>query len=187
VFELFNKYVDWKILRSFLVSPNTDFYASQVAKHLDISPSSANNALKSFAEKGFLIAEDKGFARLYHLNRDNEVVKALKRALGIDFVMSQKPEKTIMDADPGVISIALYGSYASGTYDEESDVDLIVVTPSKKELYVKPIKELEDRLGREVNVVIFRLSEWRGLAKKEDAFYKNVVYNNVLLYGAGLK
>ena len=83
--------------------------------------------------------------------------------------------------------MALYGSFASGTFDEESDVDFIAVTPSKKELYVKPIKELEDRLGREVNVAIFRLSEWRGLAKKEDAFYKNVVSNNVLLYGAGLK
>ena len=89
--RLFDKYVDWKILQRILAFPNTYFYASQVAKELDISPSSANNALKSFAEKGFLVVEEKGFARLYRLNKDNEVVKSLKRAYGIDRILSLSP------------------------------------------------------------------------------------------------
>lgn len=187
MFELFDKYVDWKILRRFLACPKALFYASQVAKQLKISPSSANNALKNFAEKGFLVVEEKGFARLYRLNKDNEVVKSLQRAYGIDFVQAAKPEEKILAADPDALSIALYGSYASGGFDEESDIDFLVITPSKKELYVKVIRDLEDQLGKEVNLAIFKLSEWRKLSKGEDAFYKNVVSNNILLYGAGLK
>jgi hypothetical protein len=46
---------------------------------------------------------------------------------------------------------------------------------------------LEDQFGKEVNLAIFKRSEWRKLAKDKDAFYKNVVSNNVLLYEAGLK
>jgi predicted nucleotidyltransferase len=187
LFELLDKYVDWKIMRCFLACPQALFYASQVARQLKISPSSANNALKNFAEKGFLVVEEKGFARLYRLNKENEAVKSLKRAYGIDFVQVVKPEEKIRAIDPNALSIALYGSYASGSFDEESDIDLIVITPSKKELYVKVIRELEDDLGKELNLTIFRLSEWRKLAKEEDAFYKNVASNNVLLYGAGLK
>jgi predicted nucleotidyltransferase len=187
LFELFDKYVDWKVLRCFLACPKALFYASQVAKQLKISPSSANNALKNFAEKGFLVVEEKGFARLYRLNQDNEAVKSLKRAYGIDFVQVARPEERILATDPDALSIALYGSYASGSFDEESDIDFIIITPSKKELYVKLIRELENQSGKEVNLAIFKLSEWRKLAKDEDAFYKNVVSNNVLLYGAGLK
>jgi len=187
VFELFDRYVDWKILRSFLACPKALFYASQVAKQLKISPSSANNALKNFTEKGVLVVEEKGFARLYRLNIENEAVKSLKRAYGIDFVQTSKPEEKILATDSDAMSIALYGSYASGSYDEESDLDFLIITPSKKEQYVKVIRELEDQYGKEVNLAIFKLSEWRKLAKEEDAFYKNVVSNNVLLYGAGLK
>jgi len=57
---------------------------------------------------------------------------------------------------------------------------------SKKELLLPAIRELEDKLNKEVNTTIFRLSEWRKLANMQDAFYKNVVANHVLLYGSGL-
>lgn len=185
--DVFDKYVDWKILCCFLSNPRIDFYANQVAKQLHISPSSSNSALKTFAMKGFLIVEEKGFATLYRLNTDNEVVKSLKRAYGIDFVLSSKPGEILLKLDPDLLSLALYGSYANGSFDEGSDVDFIVVTPSKKEVYVNIFKELEHLFDKEVNFTIFKLSEWRMLASKKDAFYLNVVSNHVLLHGAGLK
>jgi predicted nucleotidyltransferase len=185
--EVFDKYVDWKILCSFLASPGTDFYASQLARQLRISPSSSNAAVKSFAEKGFLVVEEKGFATLYRLNIGNEVVKSLKRAYGIDFVLSSKPAELILQGDPNVLSIALYGSYASGLFDEGSDIDFLVVTPSDKGVYVNIFRELEQTFDKEVNFTIFMLSEWRTLARKKDAFYTNVISNHILLYGAGLK
>ena len=49
------------------------------------------------------------------------------------------------------------------------------------------VRELENRLGKEVNVAVFKPGEWRAMAKKDDAFYKNVIKRHVLLYGAGLK
>ena len=185
--ELFDRYVDWKVLCCFLACPTTLFYPSQIARQLQISPSSAGNTVKSFEDKGLVVSEEKGFARLYRLNRDNEVVKSLKRAYGIDLVLRAGPAEIVQEADHQALSLALYGSYASGTFDEQSDVDFLVVTPSKKELYVQPIRKLEARLDREVNFAIFKLSEWRKLAREGDAFYMNVVANNVLLYGAGLK
>lgn len=185
--ELFDTYVNWKILGIFLAHPNTQFYANEISKKLNVSPSSANNAVKYFAEKGYLKKEAKGYATLYRLNLDNSIVESLKRAYGLEFVLSIKPEDIFLKADPGILSIALYGSYANGIFDENSDIDFLVVTPSPKKLYLNPIKELEDKLDKEVNVSIFGLSEWRTLARNEDAFYKSVVANHILLYGAGLK
>lgn len=62
-----------------------------------------------------------------------------------------------------------------------------MVTPSKKEKYVDAIRSLEETLGKEVSISIFKLSEWRSMADKKDAFYKGVINNHILLYGSGLK
>jgi len=185
--ELFDTYVNWKILGCFLSHPNTLFYANEISKKLSVSPSSANNAVKYFAEKGYLKKEEKGFATLYRLNQDNAIILALKKAFGLESILSIKPEDVFLKADQGIISIALYGSYADGSFDENSDVDFLIITMSKKELLLPAIRELEDKLNKEVNTTIFRLSEWRKLANMQDAFYKNVVANHVLLYGSGLE
>ncbi|WP_424360025.1 nucleotidyltransferase domain-containing protein [Methanocella sp. MCL-LM] len=184
---MFDKYVDWKVLSYFLSRPGELSYANQIAKALNISPSSASAAVKIFAEKGFLVVEEKGFATLYRLDTGNEVVKSLKRAYGIDFVVSSKPVDVILKTDPNALSVALYGSYAGGSFDGESDIDFLVVTPSNKEIYVNIFRELEHTFDKDVNFTIFKLSEWRALANKKDAFYTNVVSNHILLYGAGLK
>jgi uncharacterized protein len=82
------------------------------------------------------------------------------------------------------VSLALC---AGGDFDEDSDVDFLVVTPSKREILMAAMHELEDKLGREVSVTVFKPGEWRAMAKKEDAFNKSVIKQYVLLCGAGLK
>lgn len=185
--ELFNTYVNWKILGYFLSHPGSLSYASEIAKKLSVSPSSANNAVKYFADKGYLKKEQKGFATLYRLNMDNCIVVALKKAYGLDFIFSAKPLEIFLNADPKIISLALYGSYANGTFDERSDIDFLIITETDRQIIMKPIRDLENKLGKEVNVTIFKLTDWRTLADNEDAFYKNIVANHISIYGSGLE
>ena len=121
------------------------------------------------------------------LKSDNSMVAPLKKAYGIAFVMSSKPKVVLLEIDPNIISLALFGSYAEGSFDEKSDIDFLVVTQTKKGSFVPAIDQLEDRLQKEVNISIFKLSEWRAMAKKGDAFYNRIVENHILLYGSGLK
>lgn len=185
--ELFDTYVNWKILGYFLSHPNTLFYANQIAKKLKISPSSAINAVKQFADKGYLTKDDKGYVILYRLNREDPVIISLKKAYGLEFILSAKPQDIFLKADPAILSMALYGSYAEGTFDEKSDVDFLIVTPSKNETLLPAVRELEDKLDKEVNIVTFRLAAWRKLADNKDAFYQNVVTNHILLFGSGIE
>jgi predicted nucleotidyltransferase len=185
--ESFNKYIDLKVLGYFLLHPNTSINVNELARTLKVSPTSVNNASRFYHNKGYLVKDEKGLAHYYRLDANNPVVVSLKKAYGLDFILSARPREVFLKADSNILSLALYGSYASGTFDEDSDVDFLVVTPSKKESVMGAIRELEDALGKEVNVSVFRLYEWRGLANKEDAFYINVVTDYVLLYGAGLR
>ena len=185
--EFFNKYVDLKVLGFFLSSPKASINVNELSRKLKVSPTSVNNAVKLYHMKGYLAKEEKGLAHYYQLDLTSPVVISLKKAYGLDLILSSSPREAFMKADDNIISLALYGSYASGEYDEDSDVDFLVVTPSKMEPLMDAVRELEKRLGKEVNVAVFKPGEWRAMAKKDDAFYKNVIKRHVLLYGAGLK
>lgn len=185
--ELFRKYVQWKILAHFLANPTAVFHIKQLARLLSVSPASVSNAVKSFEEEGLLSKEEKGLAHIYGLNADNSVVAPIKKAYGIAFVFSSRPKEKFLEIDPNIISLALFGSYADGSFDEKSDIDFLAVTPARKEALISAAKIMEEELQKEVSISVFRLSEWRAMAKKSDAFYKRIVENHILLYGSGLK
>lgn len=185
--ESFNKYIDLKVLGFFLANPKTSINVNELARKLDVSPTSVNHAAKLFNKKGYLVKDEKGLAHYYRLDISNPVIISLKKAYGLDLILSSGPQEVFMNADENIVSLALYGSYAGGDFDEDSDIDFLVVTPSKREMLMAAIHELEDKLGREVSVTVFKPGEWRAMAKKEDAFYKSVIKQHVLLNGAGLK
>jgi uncharacterized protein len=185
--ELFREYVKWKILAHFLANPNTAFHIKQLARILSVSPASVSNAVKLFEEEGLLSKEEKGLAHIYMLNADHQVIAPLKKAYGIAFVLSSKPKVKFLEIDSNIISLALFGSYANGSFDEKSDIDFRVVTPTKKEILIKAAKRMEEELQKEVSISVFKLSEWRTMAKKGDAFYERIIENHIPLYGSGLK
>jgi predicted nucleotidyltransferase len=185
--ELFRTYVKWKILAYFLANPNTSFHIKQLARILDVSPASVSSAVKSFEEDGLLSKEEKGLAHIYMLNFDNSMVEPLKKAYGIAFVLSSKPKEKILEIDSNIISLALFGSYAEGSFDEKSDIDFLLVTSARKEMFIQAAKILEEELDKEVSLSVLKLSEWRAMANKGDAFYKRIIENHILLHGSGIK
>lgn len=185
--ELFNKYVKWKILSHFLANPNTSFYIKELARILKVSSGSVSTAVRSFEEEGLLTKEEKGLAHIFTLNNEHSVVTPLKKAYGIILVLSTKPKEEFLGIDPGIISLSLFGSYCEGSFDEKSDIDFLVITHTKKEKLIYPAKRIEDMLGKEVNISVFKLSQWHELVKKDDAFYQRVTENHILLYGSDLK
>ncbi|HIH36873.1 MAG TPA: nucleotidyltransferase [Methanocellales archaeon] len=185
--ELFEKYVDWKILAFFLRNPTTTVHVKELARKLQVSPGSVSKAVKSFAMDNILLREEKGLAHLYKLNSESIVAKSFKKAYGLMRIHELKIADKFLEADENIISLALYGSYATGDYDEKSDIDLICITPSDRNVFTTLINDLGRDLGVETSLEVFNLSQWRLLARKNDVFYRKVIDNHVLLHGSGLK
>jgi len=78
-----------------------------------------------------------------------------------------------------VSSIILFGSFAKGENDEESDVDILTISLEKNE----PTVELAKLLERDVNLVNFTPAQWSNQAKKNRAFYLDVILDGIVLYG----
>jgi predicted nucleotidyltransferase len=76
-------------------------------------------------------------------------------------------------------SILLFGSYAKGENDAESDVDILTVSLSKN----TPVTELSKLLKRDVNLINFTPAQWSQQAKTNKAFYLDVILDGIVLYG----
>ncbi len=85
-----------------------------------------------------------------------------------------------------MISLAVYGSYASGNFDEKSDIDLLLISAKSKAHFLNLIQNIEKYLSKEVNFEVFNLSKWQKIKKENEPFYKEIMRNHILLTGSEL-
>jgi hypothetical protein len=86
---------------------------------------------------------------------------------------------------PGCTSLALYGSGARGTYDEKSDIDLLVVGEESCVRY-DAVQAVEEELGFELQVTVIPWYRWESLKETDDVFARNVLRDHILLGGVRL-
>lgn len=183
--ELFEKYIAWRILGHFLRYPTSSFHVKELGRVLKVSPGSVSTAVKRFESDEILTKEEKGLAHMYKLNLEHPTAVAMKKAHGMIRVLQLKPIKRFLEKDENIISLALVGSYVDGSYDEKSDLDFLVISPSRKN-FADLGRELAAEFGTGVNITVFKLSQWRQLVRRGDALCKKIIESHVLLHGGGL-
>ncbi len=178
IIEEWRKFRGWKVLEFFLKT-GREIHVKKLARELTISPQTATYYLKFYKEANVLKERKEANLLLYSLE-DN----ALTRQLKIFYVLDQiYPFILKFASKNNITSIALYGSHASGTFDENSDIDLLLIA-QKKTLDLSELKKLERKMGKEVKIQVFSLGEWRNLKRKANAFVQSVLSKHILLYGA---
>ena len=184
--ELFKQNMSWKILSYFIEHPTQAIYVKEMSRLLKISPSGTNQSLKFLESAKLLMKEEKGKAHYYTLNNDLSIVHYIKIAYFLARLDDLDIAERFKHKDDSLISLAIYGSYATGKFDEKSDVDILIISSKKKNYFLKEISELEKFLNIEVNVEIFNIASWQKLKDKNDNFYMEVTSNYVLLFGSEL-
>lgn len=183
--EMFEKYIEWKIIKLFLRNPTTPFYVKEVARRLKVSPSSVSNFLNRMQYDGVFKKEIAGNTHLYRLNNELEIIKKLKIFHTMLEIQNLNLVNLFKEKDETIISLALYGSYVSGENDEKSDFDLLVISNQKKD-FTEVLQRIEKEIGKEATVERFSIAGWNETKRKDRAFYKSVMENHIVLYGSGL-
>ena len=184
--EMFSKYANWKILLHFIKNPTGEFYVNEVSGSLEVGRGTASQSLRLLASMGLLRRIERGNLCHYRLN-DCILTRELKRMYVISVLSRLGVAERLVGESPSILTVALYGSYSSGGWDEKSDIDLLVVTAGGQNVdYMQSIEEASNVLGAEINVEAVPSSVWLNLRESRDAFYESIIRNHIVLYGGEL-
>jgi predicted nucleotidyltransferase len=170
---LFSSRVRAKVLSVFFLSPGEKSNAWKLAQSLGENYSPVWKELVRLEELGILISEFRGNSKDYQVNNACPIAPELRSIV----LKTEGPGLVIKEklTEMGNVKEAfIFGSYASGEADAGSDLDLLIIG----EIYLNDlspiIAELEKKLNRPINYVIFPEDEWKNKATNNDPFWENV-------------
>ncbi|WP_292616948.1 nucleotidyltransferase domain-containing protein [Methanocalculus sp. MSAO_Arc1] len=104
-------------------------------------------------------------------------------------VVSENDESTYPVSDhggsPNIISVALYGSAASGTFNDTSDLDILVIG-EVDHVDKDKILSIQEKIGRPIQLTVIPWYRFERKKKEGDPFVQSVLENHILLFGAEL-
>lgn len=119
----------------------------------------------------------------YNLNWGNSMVQ------NIDSILNEIKARLVPD---GVEKLVLFGSYANGTPDEDSDIDLLVVTSDrimprnyaeKSNIYLRIAKKMEE-LRRQVpiDLIVHTHSMHQKFIEMDSMFCREILHSGRVFY-----
>ena len=182
---MFEKYMEWKLLRIFLQYPDRGFYTKEITRQTGIGSGTVNNFLRNIQKDNILIKEIVGNVHLYKLNNELELIKHLKIVHILLEFEQYDFSGQFLKVDKTISSIILYGSHADGENDSKSDIDLLFLV-NKKRSYTILLQTLEKKLNKQISLQQMTIPEWQKLKDKDKIFYESIVDKHIVLYGSGL-
>lgn len=127
------------------IQKNGDVRVHELAEKFSLSKVALHKQLKKLLGEGKVIKEGKPPVVYYHTaGQDDDFQKIKKKVLPV--LKKAKVKKA-----------AIFGSFARGDYDHDSDIDFLVDMPDGANLIdlVGIKQDLEETLGKEVDVVTY--------------------------------
>lgn len=165
-----------EILAAFFARSGVVTHPRELARRLGRPPQVVARELRRLEAAGILASETIGRARRYRVDEASpiaaEVRSLVAKTIGIEARL-----RAALAAVPGVEDAYLYGSYARGTERPTSDLDVLVVGSVDRASLSERLVELEQELGREVNVTAYERAELDALRRSGDRFIADVFSN----------
>ena len=137
------------------------FYLRQIVNSTSLGMGAVQRELKLLSEAGFLLREPEGRQVYYRANRDCPIFEELQAILvktaGLADVLR---DRLGLLADRCRVAF-VYGSFAQGLDNSESDVDVMVIGDVTFAAVSDALGDLQTDLRREVNPTVYSVPEFR--------------------------
>lgn len=165
-----------EILDAFFVRPGVVAHPRELARQLRRPPQVVGRELQRLETAGILTSDLVGRARRYRVDTTSPIATEI-RSLVAKTIGIEARLRAALAIVPGVEEACVYGSYARGTERPTSDVDILVVGAVDRARLSERLVELEQDLGREINVTAYERAELDALVRAGDPFLADVFAN----------
>lgn len=172
--NLFSSKVRIELLSTFFLHPEKSFYLRELERITGEDYKSISTELRNLESIGLLTSSKSGNLKYFRLNPRFPIYSELKsiffKVKGASGLLKQA-----LSESKDIKYAFLYGSFAAGTENAKSDIDLMVVGKIRLENLLKRLREPERLLGRDINPSLFQLSEMKQRLKDHDPFIGRVM------------
>ncbi len=154
---------------------DSSFYTKQILDAVRIGRGTVQRELKNLTDTGIIIREVQGRQVYYRANAQcpifNELMSIVRKTFGVADVFRQSLA-TVADKIPVVF---IFGSIARSADDRKSDIDVMVVGAISFGDTVNLLSTAEEKLGREINAVVYPIAEFKQKVRDDHHFVKTVL------------
>ncbi len=161
-----------KMLELFFNHPKEQFTIREIARRLNIAPPTSLRLVNDLTEKGYLQTKKHRHYTDVTADMENTDFIDLKKIYNLYSLLGLKTYLVKQLNYPQAIT--LYGSYSRGEDTEESDIDIFILSSTKKEI---DVSSYEVGLKRKIHLI--KKSDFTGLPKE----LKTNIINGIVLYG----
>jgi predicted nucleotidyltransferase len=167
-----------KVLEIFLEDSLKGFGLREISRKINLGLPSVSKYVKELIDQKILIKREIHGIKLIFGNRESELFKKYKIAHSI-IKIERSGLNDFLDNEASYPTVILFGSISLGEDRKESDIDLCVITPEKKELI---LNKFEKKLKKEIQVFKFSEKEFSMLKRTNKELFNNII-NGISLRG----
>src|SRR5271156_397753 len=168
------------VLSAALLQPDHWWFMTELARHLEVTPSSLQRELESLVSSGFLLRRQDGRRIYFKANTESPLFPELRGLIEKTVGIIPALKAAIEKFDARVELALLYGSIARGEEHAGSDIDLMVVGTVRQIDLLPVLRKLESRFRREVNVTLFSPEEFHRRSASADHFLSSVMESKTI-------
>lgn len=162
-----------KVLGYYFLNSDRKHYINELADLLSVDPGNLFRKLKELEREGILISETSGNQKYFSLNKKYPLLHEVKKIYNAKYGVASLLKKKISKLK-GLKSAWIFGSYAQNSFQQESDIDLLLIGSHSSLEAKRLILPLEKDLGREINIIDMTEKDFESRKKKKDEFIKNI-------------
>jgi len=164
-----------EILRLLVMEPVSEFNINEISRQIGSTPRGVEKELKNLLSGGILKRNIIGNQHLYKLDENCPIIKEIKGIIIKTVGVAQLIQKALKPAEKKIDRAFVYGSFASGDYGNESDVDLLMVTKLSGIEVAELMGDLQNEIGRAINISQFGIDEFDRRKQSNDHFLSQVL------------
>jgi predicted nucleotidyltransferase len=170
-----------RLLLLFMYNPGREYYINEAARLVKTSAGTAQRELEKLAGIGVLKKEKRANLAYFQADEKNPLYRDIKnivaQTIGIEPLL-----KDALSKNAGIKFAFLFGSYAKGGLKPDSDIDLYVIGDIKDDWLYRAMKNVEEKIKREINYHLAAPAEFKKHLLKS-FFHQEILSHYKLLTG----
>lgn len=165
-----------RVLSLLYGKPDKTFYTTEIIRFAGMGRGTITRELDRLVSSGLVSVSQQGNQRHYSANSDNPVYEELTGIIRKTFGIADVIRAALLPVDEQINCCFVYGSIAKGEEMADSDVDLMVISPSLAYADVMALlPEAEQSIKRTINPNIYTFEQMKKKLQEKNAFISRVL------------